>query len=62
MPAKQPPVTTIIQVDPDEKEVACDGGGAMGHPLVYLPFGKKDSIVCYYCGRRFQRVSSEINS
>lgn len=62
MPAKPAPAATIIRVDPDVKEVACDGGGVMGHPLVYLPFGKKDSIVCYYCGRRFQKVSAKINS
>lgn len=62
MPAKRASATTVILVDPGVKEVACDGGGVMGHPLVYLPFGKKDSIVCYYCGRRFQKESAKINS
>ncbi len=62
MSTKHASVITIVQVDAEEKEVACDGGGVMGHPLVYLPFGKKNSIVCYYCGKRFQRRSSEASS
>ena len=50
-----------MQVDGDEEEVACDGGGASGHPLVYLPFGKKSKVVCYYCGRRFQKSQAKGN-
>ena len=50
-----------MQVDGDEEEVACDGGGASGHPLVYLPFGKKSKVVCYYCGRRFQKRQAKGN-
>ncbi len=47
---------TVTQVDANVKEVACDGGGgALGHPLVYLPIGNKPFIVCYYCGRRFEK-------
>ncbi len=59
MSVRSSSVITTIQVDADVEEVACDGGGAYGHPLVYLPFGKKDTIVCYYCGRRFRRRSSK---
>lgn len=34
--------------------VGCDGGGgALGHPLVYLNVGKEGRIDCSYCGRRF---------
>ena len=46
----QPPET--IQVDTGK--VGCDGGGgALGHPLVYLPIGESGSTDCPYCGRRF---------
>ncbi len=33
--------------------VGCDGGGALGHPLVYLNMEKRGSIDCPYCGRKF---------
>ena len=34
--------------------VGCDGGGgALGHPLVYLQIGEKGDIVCPYCSRHF---------
>lgn len=46
----------VVQVSDDVKEVACDGGeGILGHPLVYLPFGSKQIIVCYYCGKQFEK-------
>ncbi|MBT8124161.1 MAG: zinc-finger domain-containing protein [Gammaproteobacteria bacterium] len=52
------PATSVVQIKPDDKEVACDGGGgALGHPMVYLPFGKKTHVECYYCGKRFEKSS-----
>lgn len=33
--------------------VACDGGGALGHPRVYLNMGSAHSIECPYCGRHY---------
>jgi len=34
--------------------VGCDGGGgALGHPKVYLNLGKDGHIDCPYCGRRY---------
>ncbi len=34
--------------------VACDGGGgALGHPTVYLHIGDDGAIACPYCSRRF---------
>jgi uncharacterized Zn-finger protein len=52
--------TNATQVKPDDKEVACDGGGgALGHPMVYLPFGKKSLVECYYCGKRFEKNLSK---
>ena len=49
----------IIEVDPDEETVACDGGGgALGHPVVYYTFGDRTAVDCGYCGRRFVRRSA----
>ncbi len=42
-------------IEVTETEVACDGGGALGHPRVYLNMGKQDHVDCPYCGRRYQR-------
>ena len=50
--------TTPIQQNQNPNEVVCDGGaGALGHPKVYLPFGSKPEVTCYYCGRRFEKKS-----
>ena len=44
----------IVQVKDDTESVGCDGGGgALGHPLVYLTFENSDQVDCYYCSRRF---------
>ena len=35
-------------------KVACDGGGgALGHPKIYLDMGKEKKIVCPYCSKLF---------
>ena len=35
-------------------DVSCDGGGgALGHPLVYLKIGPQGWVECPYCDRRF---------
>lgn len=43
----------VIQVQ--SLDVACDGGGgALGHPKVYLHIDQeKGSIVCPYCSRMY---------
>lgn len=42
----------IIHVD--EHTVGCDGGGgALGHPMVYLPMTPEGRVDCPYCSRRF---------
>jgi len=44
----------IIEVP--KTEVACDGGGgALGHPRVYLHTDpdKNDSVTCGYCSRTY---------
>ena len=41
-------------IEVSERQVKCDGGGgALGHPAVYLNMGEKNEIDCPYCGRRF---------
>ncbi len=52
--ANTPSVT--IRVDDADRSTGCDGGvGTLGHPLVYLTFDGKQSVDCYYCGRRFAK-------
>ena len=34
--------------------VGCDGGGgALGHPLVYLAIERDGEVICPYCSRRY---------
>lgn len=41
-------------IEADSREIACDGGGgALGHPRVFLNMGAKKEIDCPYCGRQF---------
>ena len=48
--------TVTIRVDDAEPSAGCDGGtGALGHPLIYLPFDGRTFVDCYYCGRRFAK-------
>lgn len=47
-------------VDDALDEIGCDGGGgALGHPLVYLPFDGRTWVDCYYCGQRFAKSGYE---
>ncbi len=44
------PVETVrVEV----RTVACDGGGALGHPRVFLTIGAEGAVDCPYCGRRY---------
>jgi uncharacterized Zn-finger protein len=44
------PETIIVT----KTRVACDGGGgALGHPKVYLEMGDENFVECGYCDRRF---------
>lgn len=44
------PETIII----DDHRTSCDGGGgALGHPKVFLEVGANGIVECGYCGRRF---------
>ena len=41
-------------IEVDDTRVACDGGGgALGHPRVYLEMGDQNFVECPYCDRRF---------
>ena len=48
-----PQPSEILYVN--EHDIACDGGGgALGHPKVYLHISDiKGAIDCPYCGRNF---------
>jgi uncharacterized Zn-finger protein len=44
------PETIVV----NRTRVACDGGGgALGHPKVYLEMGEETFVECGYCDRRF---------
>ena len=39
------------------KKVSCDGGGgALGHPKVYLEMGEENEIICPYCSKLFKLI------
>ncbi|HBQ22456.1 MAG TPA: zinc-finger domain-containing protein [Alphaproteobacteria bacterium] len=43
-------------VDVETSRVSCNGGGgALGHPKIYLEMGDEHQITCPYCGREFRR-------
>jgi uncharacterized Zn-finger protein len=48
-----------MPIDPPEvfvvntARVSCDGGGALGHPKVFLQIGEENFVDCGYCDRRF---------
>ena len=38
----------------NSSNVVCDGGGgALGHPKIYLDMGKEKKIICPYCSKSF---------
>lgn len=50
MAATKPLETIKVKSD----RVGCDGGGgALGHPLVYLSLTREGAIDCPYCGRHY---------
>jgi len=41
-------------IEVETETVACDGGGgALGHPKVYLHMNTEGEVECPYCDRRF---------
>jgi uncharacterized Zn-finger protein len=54
---KSIPPSEIIVVE--GHRVACDGGGgALGHPRVFLEMGDAAFVECGYCDRRFVKKGS----
>jgi len=47
------PVEVPETIEVDDTRVACDGGGTLGHPRVYLEMGDETYVECPYCDRRF---------
>lgn len=51
--------TSTLPTTPEEevvttRTVACDGGGgALGHPRVWLTIGEEGFVECGYCDKRF---------
>jgi len=44
------PETIVVE----KRHIACDGGGgALGHPRVFLEMGTGTEVECPYCDRRF---------
>ena len=41
-------------IETTKREVSCDGGGALGHPRVWLEMGENETVECPYCDRVFQ--------
>lgn len=49
MPIDAPEIEETTQT-----RVSCDGGGgALGHPLVFLTMGAEGWVECPYCDKRF---------
>ena len=49
MPVEAPEI-----VETYNTRVACDGGGgALGHPKVFLEMGDENFVECPYCDKRF---------
>ncbi len=50
---ENPSETLDETVEVDTPHVSCDGGGALGHPKVYLSLAEKGRVECPYCDRLF---------
>jgi uncharacterized Zn-finger protein len=54
IPSRYMPVEVPESVETDQTRVACDGGGgALGHPKVFLEMGDEHFVECPYCDKRF---------
>ena len=43
-----------------QQRVSCNGGGgALGHPLVWLTLGVDGKVVCPYCSRTYVKSTSD---
>ena len=46
-------MTPFETIEIDEMVAACSGGGALGHPRVYLNLAPAGRVECPYCSRLF---------
>ena|ERR1051325_8512123 len=46
-------MTLFETIEIGEMVAACNGGGALGHPRVYLNLAPSGQAECPYCSRRF---------
>ena len=57
MPVQAPEI-----VETEDHRVACDGGGgALGHPRVFLEMGDENFVECPYCDKRFVRKAGAVH-
>jgi len=62
--ASAQPATSVLGPAPEviavhSHRIACDGGGgALGHPRVWLEMGEGAYVECPYCDRRFVPATS----
>ncbi len=51
------PLVDTVEVPQGTSRISCDGGGALGHPVIWLTLIKQPSertlAVCPYCSRQF---------
>lgn len=41
-------------IETNEQRVSCNGGGgALGHPQIWLNMGADNTVTCPYCSRQF---------
>lgn len=52
-------ISTPEVIKTREHRVSCDGGGgALGHPKVWMDMGQDSFVTCKYCDRRFELEGS----
>ena len=49
------PIDPPEVIEVEQGEVHCDGGGALGHPRVWLSLANDGRVECPYCDRLFVR-------
>lgn len=54
--AQEDEMTIYVQAN----RVSCDGGGgALGHPLIFLNIGSDNKVTCPYCSREFIKTQAD---
>jgi len=44
----------LDKIEVSSRTVSCDGGGVLGHPVIYLEIAPtKETVTCPYCSRVF---------